>query len=55
MPWLPESGAWQSAVQLRAVCQGDIPFVAYRGTGAGSLMQNSEIQPLLFLIESPSV
>jgi hypothetical protein len=32
--FLPESGAWQSAVQLKAVCQGVIPVVANRCTGA---------------------
>jgi hypothetical protein len=29
--WQPERGAWQSAVHMRAVCQGVIPVVAIRG------------------------
>jgi hypothetical protein len=29
--WQPEPGAWQSAAQMRAVCQGVIPVVAIPG------------------------
>jgi hypothetical protein len=35
--FLPERGAWQSAAQLRAVCQGVIPAVAPRSIWAQSL------------------
>jgi hypothetical protein len=35
--WQPERKAWQSAVHLRAVCQGVIPVVAIRGIWLRSL------------------
>jgi hypothetical protein len=42
---LHERGASQSAMHLKAVCQGDIHVVAYRGVGARSLAKQGNPAP----------
>jgi hypothetical protein len=49
---LAESGAWKSAVHLKAVCQGDIPVVTYRCIGTRSVAKQCNQAPAILYRES---